>query len=140
MIIITKVEQNRVVKFLPVSLEDSDKKLEELLPHFPDAFSYSGEYSRELWVEGKQVSIVPIAESIEIPKIVSMRQARLALLQSNLLETVNQAIANGNEADKITWEYATEVQRTDSLVQNLASGLGLSEQDLDNLFLLASTL
>lgn len=75
-----------------------------------------------------------------IPTVVSMRQARLALLQSGLLGVVNQAITAGNEADKIAWEYATEVQRSDTLVQNLASGLGLSEQDLDNLFLLASTL
>lgn len=77
---------------------------------------------------------------VVIPATVSMRQARLALLQSNLLETVSTAIANGNEADKITWEYATEVNRTDTLVQNLSSGLGLTEQDLDNLFMLASTL
>ena len=140
MIIITKVEHNRVIKFLPVSLEEANKKLEELLVNFPDAFIYDGEYSNSLWVENKQVTIVPIVESVGIPLTVSMRQARLALLQSGLLEVVNQAIANGNEADKITWEYATEVQRSDSLVKNLASKLGLSEKDLDNLFLLASTL
>ena len=74
------------------------------------------------------------------PSIVSMRQARLALLQSNLLDAVNTAIEQGNEADKITWEYATEVNRTDNLVQNMAIALQLSEQQLDDLFLLASTL
>ena len=140
MIIITKVEQNRITKFLPVSLEESDKKLEELLPHFPDAFVYFGEYSRELWVENKQVSIVPVVEPIIIPTSVTMRQARLALLQSGLLATVDAAIASGAEADKITWEYATEVQRTDMLVKNLSVVLGLTEHDLDNLFTLASSL
>lgn len=75
-----------------------------------------------------------------IPTSVSMRQARLALLQQGLLQTVNDAIAQGNEADKITWEYATEVNRTDSLVQNMALALNLSETDLDNLFTLAATL
>ena len=79
-------------------------------------------------------------EVIVIPTTVSMRQARLALLQSGLLTQVNEAIVNGTEADKITWEYATEVQRTDVLVTNLAKGLGLSETDLDNLFLLANSL
>lgn len=74
------------------------------------------------------------------PSVVSMRQARLALLQVGLLSQVDAAVAAGGEADKITWEYATEVQRGDSLVQNLASGLGLTDKDLDNLFLLASTL
>lgn len=75
-----------------------------------------------------------------IPSVVSMRQARLALLQQNLLATVDAAIAAGNEADKITWEYATEVNRSDALVANLAAGLGLTETDLDNLFTLAATL
>lgn len=74
------------------------------------------------------------------PTVVSMRQARLALLQEGLLNNVNSAIEQGNEADKITWEYATEVNRSDSLVQNMAIALQLSEQQLDDLFLLASTL
>ena len=75
-----------------------------------------------------------------IPTSVSMRQARLALLQQGLLATVNAAIAAGGEADKIAWEYATEVDRSDVLVQNLAAGLGLTSAQLDDLFLLASTL
>lgn len=75
-----------------------------------------------------------------IPTTVSMRQARLALLQSNLLDTVNAAINQGGEADKITWEYATEVSRSDALVSNMAIALNLSETDLDNLFILASSL
>lgn len=75
-----------------------------------------------------------------IPSVVSMRQARLALLQLGLLSTVDASVAAGSEADKITWEYATEVNRNEALVQNLAVVLGLSEQDLDNLFALASSL
>lgn len=75
-----------------------------------------------------------------IPTTVSMRQARLALLQSNLLDSVNTAINEGNNADKITWEYATEVNRSDALVQNMAVALNLSETDLDNLFILAASL
>lgn len=75
-----------------------------------------------------------------IPSIVSMRQARLALLQSNLLAQVDAAVSAGTEADKITWEYATEVNRNDTLVQNLSVALNLTEQDLDNLFTLAASL
>lgn len=77
---------------------------------------------------------------VVVPSVVSMRQARLALLQSNLLSTVTAAIEAGSEADKITWEYATEVRRDDVLVQNLAAALGLSDHDVDNLFVLASGL
>jgi hypothetical protein len=81
-----------------------------------------------------------VAPSTPIPSIVSMRQARLALLQNGLLDDVNTAIAVGTEADKITWEYATEVLRTDALVTNMATDLGLTDTQLDALFTLASTL
>lgn len=75
-----------------------------------------------------------------IPTVVSMRQARLALLQAGLLATVNAAIASGGEADKITWEYATEVDRNSPLVVNMSAALNLSSQQLDNLFTLAASL
>lgn len=76
----------------------------------------------------------------QIPSVVSMRQARLALLQEGLLATVNTAIEAGSEADKITWEYATEVNRSEPLVQNMAVSLGVTQQQMDDLFTLASTL
>lgn len=75
-----------------------------------------------------------------IPSTVSMRQARLALLQAALLSTVNSAISAGGDADKIEWEYATDVDRNSPLVQNMKAGLSLSDADLDNLFILASSL
>lgn len=73
-------------------------------------------------------------------KVVSMRQARLALLQAGLLTTVESAVAEGDEAGKIAWEYATEVRRNDPLVTNLSAALDLSEGQLDNLFSVASSL
>ena len=75
------------------------------------------------------------------PKVVTMRQARLALLQSGLLQTVQDAIANGtDEAMKIEWEYATEVKRDWGSLVALTTALGMTSQELDNLFQLASTL
>lgn len=61
--IITKVENNRVVKFLPIESDLADDKLSELLPAYPDAFIYDGEYSNELWVENGIVSLKPIIET-----------------------------------------------------------------------------
>lgn len=96
-----------------------------------------------------EVTVIPFTQEeidaiptpvIVIPSTVSMRQARLALLQSNLLDEVNTAIATGTEADKITWEYATEVNRSDALVANMATALNLTSTDLDDLFTLANTL
>ena len=76
-----------------------------------------------------------------VPKVISMRQARLALLDAGLLATVESAIANGlDEAMKIEWEYATEVRRDWSSLIALTEALGMTSQELDDLFQLASTL
>jgi hypothetical protein len=90
-----------------------------------------------LWKwEGGSIVSAPVPS----PAVVSMRQARLALLQSGFLEQVSSAIAAGSQVDLITWEYATEVRREDPLVANLSAALGLTSQQLDNLFTLAATL
>lgn len=81
---------------------------------------------------------------VHIPSIVSMRQARLALLQSGLLSSVDAAIASlpspQKEAAQIEWEYSQEVHRDKELVGMLAPALGLNESQLDDLFTLAATL
>lgn len=86
-------------------------------------------------------SFVPPPQPVEIiPSVVSMRQARLVLLQAGLLATVDAAISAGGQADQITWEYATEVDRNSALVSNMAAALNLSSQQLDDLFTLAASL
>ena len=76
--------------------------------------------------------------------VVSMRQARLALLQSGLLSSVDDSLNALPEPDKsaalIEWEYATEVRRASPLVESLSAALSLSPEQLDDLFNLASTL
>jgi hypothetical protein len=87
------------------------------------------------------MSLIKIKPAIVIaPSVVSIRQARLALLQLGLLSSVETAVVNANEATKISWEYTTEVRREDPLVQILSASLNLTPQDLDSLFILASTL
>lgn len=79
-----------------------------------------------------------------IPTTVTMRQARLALLQSGLLATVNNAVATmlGAEGDaaRIEWEFSSMVERNRPLVQSLSASLGLTSAQLDDLFVLAATL
>lgn len=81
---------------------------------------------------------------VQIPKVVSMRQARLALLGAGLLANVNAAIAGmaapSGDAARIEWEFAAEVQRTSPLIAQLAAGLRLTDADLDALFKTAVTL
>lgn len=79
-----------------------------------------------------------------VPTVVTMRQARLALLHAGLLGTVNSAVATmtGAEGDaaRVTWEFSTEVRRTDPLVAQLATQLGLDDAALDDLFTKAAAL
>ena len=80
-----------------------------------------------------------------VPTVVTMRQARLALLQAGLLAQVDAAIAAledpaQRQAVQIEWEYAAEVDMTHPWVQALATALDLTEAQLDALFTLASSL
>jgi len=65
---------------------------------------------------------------------VTPRQARLALLGAGLLDEVETAVTNAGGAAKITWDYATQIRRTDPLVTILGTALGLSDAQIDALF------
>lgn len=75
---------------------------------------------------------------------VSMRQARLALLGAGLLSSVDTAIAALEEPNKtlvsIEWEYAAVVDRTSPWMNDMRVALGITEEQLDDLFVVAATL
>lgn len=66
--------------------------------------------------------------------VVTMRQARLALLAAGLLDAVEAAVADAGRAVQIEWEYATVVERRSPLVAAIAAGLGLDDAAIDALF------
>jgi hypothetical protein len=78
------------------------------------------------------------------PKTVTMRQARLQLLAGGYLATVTEAIAGmtgeAGDAARIEWEYATEVKREQPLTQALMAVLGLTDAQMDELFVAAAAL
>jgi len=86
------------------------------------------------------------ADAPPVPVItsVTMRQARLALLQQGLLTQVNNAVASmsGDQGDaaRIEWEFSNTVDRNRPFVQALAASLGLTSQQIDDLFAFAATL
>ena len=75
---------------------------------------------------------------------ITMRQTRLALLQQGLLSSIDAAVAALPEPDKsavtIEWEYAAVVERSSPWVISMATALGLSDVQIDDLFKLAATL
>lgn len=85
-----------------------------------------------------------VAPPAGVPAAVTMRQARLALLGAGLLPTVQAAIASlpspQKEAAEIEFEYAQEVQRNHGLVPAMAQALGMTEAQIDDLFIAAAAL
>lgn len=79
-----------------------------------------------------------------IPEFVTMRQARLALLAAGLLANVDTAIDSlpspTKEAARIEWDYSSTVERHRGLVQSLGATMGLTDAQLDALFIQAATL
>ena len=71
----------------------------------------------------------------------TMRQFRLGLLGAGLLQDVDAAIAAMPEPAKsaasIEFEYATVVVRDNALVDGLTASLGLTEEQIDALWLAA---
>lgn len=78
------------------------------------------------------------------PRPVTMRQARLALLNAGLLATVNAAVAAmpgaAGDAARIEWEFSSEVFRNRPLVLSLGTALGLTAVQLEALFVAAAAI
>ena len=95
------------------------------------------------WLHDGQ-DFAPPPETLPVPpRVVTMRQARHALLEGGIYSAVADAIAALSSPDRekaeIDWEYATEVRRDAPLIGALKGTLGLSETQIDDLFLLAAT-
>lgn len=86
----------------------------------------------------------PAPKKEPVPDVITMRQARLALLGAGLLDDIDNAIAALPEphksAAKIEWEYSSQVQRNNGFVDKLAPMLGMSKEQIDQLFILGSKL
>ena len=79
-----------------------------------------------------------------IPAQIGMDQAQLALHDEGLTEAVELAIdalpVGQQKRVKIEWNTRTTVRRNRGLVSKVLNAAGLSETDIDNLFILANSL
>jgi len=71
--------------------------------------------------------------------VVSPWQLRRALNQLGLRDYVEIAVAGADQDTIDGWAYATSFERTNTLVLTLAIGLGMSDEEMDNVFILAKT-
>jgi len=125
----------KVVETTAPLFDPINENAEELTPIFID-----GAWTQQWGVTAATPEQIAERKKALVPSVVSMRQARLALLQSGLLDSVETFMLSAPAATKIEWEYATEVNRNYGLVLALAAQLNLSEEDIDNLFITAGSL
>lgn len=81
------------------------------------------------------------APAAPVPQVISRRQAKQALLQAGLLDVADAAIsAGGDRAAQIDWVDAQEFRRDWETLISMQNALGLTDEQVDDLFRLAATL
>lgn len=100
-----------------------------------------GDHEQQLadWVASY---VPPEPEPPSVPQVVTRRQARRALALGGLLDLVQPAIdaipdPTQRALAQIDWDDATDFRRDDATLLLLAAALGLTEGQLDDLFILA---
>lgn len=89
-----------------------------------------------------------VVDPTVVPASVSMRQARLELLATpspagggqTLLDVVAGYIATQPQATQIEWNYATDIWRDRDLVIGIGAALGLTDAQIDALFIAAAAI
>ncbi len=92
-----------------------------------------------VYVRGDVVPELPQSQS-NVPAVVTPRQIRLALSAAGLRNTVEQAVAAGSQDLEDWWEYSLDIERNNPLIKAMAAQLGITEQQLDALFVTAAGL
>ncbi len=92
------------------------------------------------WVELPYAAPVITEPVILVPQVVSRAQFILALLQIDLLDEVEAAIAAADRATQINYEERLEFERSFPLIATMAAVLGKTDAEVDALFVLAATL
>lgn len=82
----------------------------------------------------------PPAPVSSIPQSVTAFQAKAALLHANLLDNVESMMANPATPRivKLAWNEALHFERQSPTVAAMASALGLTDAEIDSLFVYAS--
>lgn len=104
----------------------------------PEGWTVEAETVNERYLEDY------VYKPITVPIAVTMRQARLALLEAgklNMIPTIiNSLPSPTKEAASIEWEYSSEVQRHNGFVAQIGPALGMSSAEIDALFIRAAQL
>ncbi len=100
-----------------------------------EAYQQPHQAAFDTWAAAQQEEAPPAP----VPDVVTPRQIRWALNAASLRATVEGAIAGADQNTKDAWEFSNEVRRDNPLLNGLAAALGMSSEQLDELFRLAAS-
>lgn len=92
------------------------------------------------WFETLDEAMLNMSNPTQASQTVTMRQARLALHNAGLLETVQAVVANADASVQIEWEYADSFSRNWPTLLTMQAQLGLTDAQVDELFTQAAIL
>jgi hypothetical protein len=140
----TTREIENIVKLLAGSIwtPDANKSILDVTD-FPDIEIGMSESVWSTVIDGSYVK--PVVPEEVILADISPRQVRLALTLSGIsLSQIDTFLDSMNEPDKslakIEWEYAQSFKRDNTLVNQMAALMGLTSQQVDDLWTLGFSL
>lgn len=75
----------------------------------------------------------------EVPQSITPLQAKLQLLKLGLLDEV-ETLVTGDRTAQLYWEYASIIERDNAVLLLMATQLGLTSEQVDEMFIEASKL
>lgn len=91
-------------------------------------------------ISGSGYAVIPTDPTpVDIPAV-SPRQVRQALTQVGLRNAVETAVATSSQDTKDWWEFATQFERCNPEVVAMGIALGQTNEQLDNIWIIAGSL
>lgn len=110
-----------------------------VLPNGDNVFGATDGWTNGVYSLNKQSWTV--ADPVPPPKMVTARQARLAINTVPGLRTlVENAISTSDQNTKDYWDFSSELHQDNPILLNIANQVGLSAAQVDSLFTLGQTL
>lgn len=92
------------------------------------------------WIDGGVIITEPPPPVATIPQSISRFQARAALLAAGRLSDVEAAVAAADPFAQLAWAEAQEWRRDSPTLLALAKGIGLTDAEIDDLFIQAAAI
>lgn len=110
-----------------------------------EVYAYEADGSQDELIQADFVALsdenlAAIVSAPTKPMVVTRRQALLALLAAGKLDQIELLIQSAPRAVQIAWEAAGTFERNNPLIATMAPQLGLTEADVDGLFIEAAQL